>query len=888
MDSVVIVLDEAQNTTKGQVKMFLPRLAENSKAFVSGDLSQVDVPHPENSGFSHALKILRNIGKIVIISFGRDDVVRISPLSKRLYKRMSTRKIKFPLSGVIGGWFKKIRNNTETLVLLAVGFFVLFLGTCVSFVEDSGTGQIDLDDFKVGTVADRDVTLNRDLSYVDKDATEIRRNAKLSLVTAVFRYISSDYDFTSEATTLSASQAKFFEFLHYLEELRVDSSDAVTNSLEVQELYPGTVSSGILESFFSLDAAVQTELLQFTSAFFNVVVSKGLAAFPVQGMEQFSRTEVEVVRGSERASIPKSSVLTKENLPDFLDSEAVSAGFDRDLEEYVLAFVSPFLKENLVYQREDSELKLKRAMESVSPVTIIIPQGEKIIRRGFLVTEENYKLLEYLCTVDVKINTERFFATLLVLFLSMILSVFMLSVVACKELSFFRYRVFLVVCFVFMYAACLVFSHIHPLQKPLNFMLVVPLGFFTMLIAILLRKSVAIVMVFSLASAVFCASGFMSEPTVFAIFSGIVAVAVVRDTGRRMDLVYSAGVLSLLYAAISFIVAIVYPVSLPGMSFYVFSAAVNGFLSGMLVISFLPLMENVLNSITRFRLMELSDVNTPLMQKMLITVPGTYNHSQMVASLAESACRKIGANFLLARVGAYYHDIGKMDQGEYFSENQNTKEETEKHASLPPRLSATIIRSHVQQGIEKARNLRLPQEVIDIIAEHHGNDVISWFYNKAKEENPDTDPADFTYPGHPPRSKESAVVMLADTVEAACKSLPNHSATSLEKKINELVEEKRNRGQLQDCELTFHDVSVIKQVFLTILVGYYHNRVKYPNQKDFDTPDVPSEGDAGKEKPAGAVRKDTAAPSGGKAGGRRRLRRAAEEAAVESSDGKVI
>ena len=175
--------------------------------------------------------------------------------------------------------------------------------------------------------------------------------------------------------------------------------------------------------------------------------------------------------------------------------------------------------------------------------------------------------------------------------------------------------------------------------------------------------------------------------------------------------------------------------------------------------------------------MEFSDLNSPIMKKMLLSASGTYNHSIMVATLAESACREIGADPLLARVGANYHDIGKMDQSEYFVENQSGHN---RHVDINPRLSATVIRSHVKQGVEKARQLRLPREVIDIISEHHGNSLISYFYNEAAKTSPDVDPEDFTYPGIPPKTRESAVVMLADVVEAACRTLDKPSVPRLE------------------------------------------------------------------------------------------------------------
>ena len=232
--------------------------------------------------------------------------------------------------------------------------------------------------------------------------------------------------------------------------------------------------------------------------------------------------------------------------------------------------------------------------------------------------------------------------------------------------------------------------------------------------------------------------------------------------------------------------------------------------------------------------MDLSDLNNPVMKKMLVTASGTYNHSLMVASLAEAACNEVGANPLLARVGAYYHDIGKMDNPEYFVENQGGGENI--HKEINPSLSASVIRTHVKRGIERAHALRLPKPVIDIISEHHGNQVIAYFYNEALKINPDVSPEDYSYSGNPPSTKESAVVMLADTVEAACRSLDKPSVPRLEKFITTLMTAKIDQKQLEDCNLTFNDITKIHDAFVQILAGYYHSRTKYPDQKDPDGP----------------------------------------------------
>ena len=265
----------------------------------------------------------------------------------------------------------------------------------------------------------------------------------------------------------------------------------------------------------------------------------------------------------------------------------------------------------------------------------------------------------------------------------------------------------------------------------------------------------------------------------------------------------------------------------PGLAF-------NSFLSGILVLGFLTPLESIMNTASVFRLMDLSDQNAPILRKLLLTASGTHQHSMMVAQLAENACKEIGANALLARVGAYYHDIGKMEHPEYFTENNI--DTANKHTDMNPSLSVSVIKSHVKLGIEKAKALHLPQQIIDIITVLHACDKIS----KEKDEN--ANPEDYSYMGNPPASKESAVVMLADVCEAACKSLEKPTAQRLEKFIQELINKKIESGQLDNSALTFGELTKIRDTFVRILAAYYHGRIKYQNQRDPDATSD-SEGD---------------------------------------------
>lgn len=225
--------------------------------------------------------------------------------------------------------------------------------------------------------------------------------------------------------------------------------------------------------------------------------------------------------------------------------------------------------------------------------------------------------------------------------------------------------------------------------------------------------------------------------------------------------------LGLINAVMIILFAVIFNFSIRELAVVIGLVALNGFLSGVLSLGLITPIELLLNTASVFRLMDLSDSNNTLMRKLFLTASGTYQHSQMVAQLSESACRAIGANSLLARVAAYYHDIGKMDQSEYFTENDMDGQH--KLNEMKPNLAAILVRSHVRKGIEKARQLHFPQQVIDIIEQHHGNSVISYFYEKAKALDPNANIDDFMYLGNPPVSKEAGVVMLADTLEAACK-----------------------------------------------------------------------------------------------------------------------
>lgn len=359
--------------------------------------------------------------------------------------------------------------------------------------------------------------------------------------------------------------------------------------------------------------------------------------------------------------------------------------------------------------------------------------------------------------------------------------------------------------------------------------LVLPTGLFIMLLAVFMGKRLAVIMAIAIPLGTYLTGAFDEHSYIIALVSGAAASTVLQNAQNRMSLIKAGIVIAVANCFAVVVVLLLREANLSEYPSPLFWAALNGIICGMLTIGFLPPLEHALNAVTPFRLMELSDLNAPILRKLFTTAPGTYTHSLMVANLAEQACQDIGANALLARVGAYYHDIGKMENPDYFVENQT---DHNRHDEIAPRLSATIIRSHVKLGVEKAKNLGLPKDIISIIAEHHGNSIIEWFYNKATEQEISVNSEDFAYPGSPPRSKESAIVMLADITEAAVRTLNKPTASKIDKFVQQLFDAKIDHGQLSESELSFRDLEIIKKSFVRVLAGYYHARIEYPKQKE--------------------------------------------------------
>lgn len=355
----------------------------------------------------------------------------------------------------------------------------------------------------------------------------------------------------------------------------------------------------------------------------------------------------------------------------------------------------------------------------------------------------------------------------------------------------------------------------------------------TMLITILLevRLGILINMIFAIFVGLYTDS---SAFAIVALVGGLVGALGVSALGQRSDISRAAFSISVVNACTIIALGMIQDHSPDVICFGVVFGVFNGLISSIFTMGVLPYLENIFGITTSIKLLELANPNQPLLKQLLTEAPGTYHHCIMVGNLGEAAAEAIGANGLEVRLGAYYHDIGKLKRPYFFSENQFSG--SNPHDNITPQLSTLIITSHVKDGIEMAKAAKLPPVLIQLISQHHGDSLVSYFYYKAKDADPEVKERDYRYEQSKPQTKEAAILMMADTVEAAVRSKKNATPGQIEGFIRTLIKGKLNDGQFDECELTFRDLDQIATAFTRVINGIYHKRIEYPSQAAIDVP----------------------------------------------------
>lgn len=512
-------------------------------------------------------------------------------------------------------------------------------------------------------------------------------------------------------------------------------------------------------------------------------------------------------------------------------SEAVS---DSSMQPAFYELARQWLVPNLLLDLRATERRKEVALSNLSENKGLILKDEYIVRAGERISPRHLQGLEALALSRWSEAAEGSFHKLLVpvvarvLFLLALFAGFGVALTLVRPEIFSELRPLLALAVLYLFEIVLAYLIFYRWEIS-GYLL--PVTVSTMLATILLSPGVGVSFAVFLSLILGVVLGFDFAPVLLVVVAGTVSCLAVRNVRKRHQFYRPIVVLALTYAVlIAFIEALRFA-DLDVVLIRAGYGILNGVLSPGIAIFSLSFMESTFRLTTDITLLELADMNHPLLRRLSVAAPGTYHHSIIVANLCEAASEAVQANPLLARVGAYFHDIGKVEKPEYFVENQMGRKN--KHEDLAPSMSALILAAHIKSGADMAREARLPEIIIHFIEQHHGTTQMSYFYRKAVEqaghELPDTD---FRYPGPKPRLKETAILMLADSTEAVSRTLDDPRPNRLKSAIHQVITDKFMAGQLSDCPLTLADLSRIEAAFSHLLLGAFHGRVRYPDQVD--------------------------------------------------------
>lgn len=506
---------------------------------------------------------------------------------------------------------------------------------------------------------------------------------------------------------------------------------------------------------------------------------------------------------------------------DYLSSQELESNIEVILRE----MCESQIKANYFFDQSKTDEAVKEALKSVSKV--MIKKNQTIVKEGEPITQQQINILTELGLVGEDLSKDYIYTYI-------ILAFFVLFVLGMQYMYLKKEKkeILIDTKLVFLILLLNLLSVISARVFTFVSLFIIPIACAPILMTVFLDSKISIVINSLNLLFVAVIVGFDPQVILIGIVSTIVSSTTLKKVSQRNDILYSTVYVAAAVAVVILSSGILLSNNIKQILLDVILAVFGAFISGILAMGLLPFLESSFSLVTNMKLLELSNPNNPLLKRLLMEAPGTYHHSVMVANLAEVAAEEVGANPMLVRVGAYYHDVGKIKRPFFFGENQLGG--TNPHDKISPTLSTTIIISHVKDGLELAKEYDIPKVVSDMIVQHHGTTLVKYFYYTLKNssENPDEiREEDFRYPGPKPQSKEAAIIMMADSVEAAVRSIQEPTLEKIEDMVNNIVKDKMNSNQLNECDLTFRELEVIKACFLRVLKGIYHHRIEYPTEK---------------------------------------------------------
>lgn len=725
-----------------------------------------------------------------------------------------------------------IIHNKENFLYKAILLILLYF---VLFVLIIFQPQSKLYSPKIGEVVVDDIIADKEIRYIDKEAT--KQNEDVIKLTTPSVYV---FDFTVTEQRLNDIDdlfQKIKDSLNYKD---------VSKDLKESDLIVIPNEYNFLKQVLKRDD-------EFTKKFCDIIlrVSKeGIINLTPDDKKNIESTGIIIGKYEENNFIE-----TLYSIEDINDSEKIASeiqdnvgkvfnNYDLIERGVIVSIINKFLGNNIIFNKSITDARISSRLKNSTTVYRKIKMGQVLIRKGDVVTKEDIAKIEALNSSKVgKIGVKYL---LFVSFFLVFIFLFSYFFIKLCEKDFFKdmknYTFISVTVAVYvLYLSLPIYLGIDKLN--FYYGLFVPISTISLTFVFLYSQILSIFFSIILSIFFFVISGFNFSGFLFVFFSGICSVFTIAKVKKRADLILSGLLISLINVIIA--VLIIFIVNKDFKIIEVILIAIsNGIASSILGVGIIALGELILNSPTVFRLQELADTSSFLIKELFDSAVGTYNHSILVSNLAEAAASEVGANAMLAKVGGLYHDIGKIETPEYFIENQG---DFNIHTQIKPSMSAAVIKAHVKRGVELAKKSRLPQKVIDIINQHHGNGLIKYFYESAQKIN-DANKGEikedvYRYSGETPKFVESAIVLLSDQVEAASRVLKKASMSNVEKLVENIVDEKFQEGILDDSGLTLKDLTRIKKVFLKLVVGMYHSRIEYPkdDNKEKDNEDKDGE-----------------------------------------------
>jgi len=672
-----------------------------------------------------------------------------------------------------------IRNKTKRIILFIVTFIITYFIIVSAIVPKKYNLQ-------VGDIASNDIKATRDT--IDEKVSEEKLKVALDNV---------DKQFSLKVETKTQAEEIIIGLLEKVNALN-------TSTLQENEKMLA------LEKFeaFKLSNEECTILLKLTK-------------------EDFSKLEEstpEILDAAYEKNIEDSKE-SKEAAQSIAISKIQELDFNSELETILKNIFIAQIKPNFFYDEEKTEEK--RAQIEKSTEKVVIKKNQIVVKDGEPVTESQIEVLK-----ELGVLSENFGKGFILIYGVLIMLVGVVLFIQ----YYYIYRNYneiyndlrKLLLITLLNIMSLLIARILSIANPY----LIPLACTPLLLTLLINYKISlftsIVNVILISTVVQFDTGII----IIALVNSILGATILRKMQQRNDILYASINIVVLVVIINFSIGVILSSNITQTLLNTMYVTLGVFISGILAIGLLPFLEGIFDIVTTLKLLELSNPNSPLLKKLLMEAPGTYHHSMLVANLAEMAAEEVNADPVVTRIGAYYHDVGKISRPYFFKENQLTKENP--HDKINASLSTLVIISHVKEGIELAKEYKIPKIIQGIISEHHGTTLVKYFYYTVKNssEHPeDIKEEDFKYPGPIPSSKESGIIMLADSIEAAVRSINEPTKGKIEEMVNNIIKDKLNTGELDDCDLTLKDLSKIRRCFLKALNGIYHKRIEYPTEK---------------------------------------------------------